>query len=177
MTDRGLLRRVTSVDGHQLVFNVSQTLSYIISRVGGFTDLYNEFIHYKTQSADLGNLPVPDRSVQMEYLTIVDAFGKDKPNHFPKPGAKNEQLHHLHVFDGNTDNELNRWLSRTQSRRSSDTLLFYSFFEWQDCYYFYVLEFVESPEGHDFQSDQVQMAVIVQRASQYRRGVQSGKIA
>lgn len=174
MGDEVFLRNVISDDGHRLVFDVSRTISHRMGSAGGFTELYEEFIDYKMQSADLGNLPAPDMSVQMEYLTIVDFFGKDKPNHFPKPAVKNEQIHHVHVFDGHTDTELNSWLARAQSRRSSDTLLFYSYFQWNGIHHFYVLELAEDPEGHSFQKNEIKMAAIIRMAVEYRKRVITG---
>ncbi|AYY47160.1 hypothetical protein GFB57_25125 (plasmid) [Citrobacter sp. S39] len=158
----------TSGDGHKLVFAVDAKLDIPEERLNDFQDIYKDFIEYKTISADLGNIPRPQDHVQMEFLTAVDLFGKDLPNFFPKPIAKREKLHHLHVFDGTNDWDINRWKQSEQSKRSSDSLMFYSYFEHQNVHYFYVLKFIEEPDGHSFQSEENTKGTLSKRAEGYR---------
>jgi len=176
MTGSVFHRQSTSEEGHQLVFDVDALLALSPDTLPGFQKAYSEFIDYKTESADLGNIPAPENHIQMEYASVVDLFGKDKPNHFPKPGAKKEKLHHVHVFDGKTDQELDAWVSKAQSRRVCDTLLFYSYFEFQGIHHFFILQFVLDPDGHDFQNEDGNMKNLVERASAYRAGILSGQI-
>ncbi|WP_165587254.1 type II toxin-antitoxin system YafO family toxin [Enterobacter hormaechei] len=158
----------TSDDGHELVFAVDAELDISDERLTDFQDIYNDFIEYKSVSADFGNLPRPPDHVQMEFLTAVDLFGKDLPNFFPKPIAKREQLHHLHVFDGTNDWSVNRWKQSEQSKRSSDSLLFYSYFEHKNVHYFYILKFIQAPDGHAFQSEENTTGTLSKRAAVYR---------
>lgn len=158
----------TSLDGHELIFAVDAELDISDERYGDFQDIYADFIEYKTISADFGNIPCPPNDVQMEFLSAVDLFGKDKPNHFPKPLAKQEKLHHLHVFDGTNDWSIRRWKKSEQSKRSSDSLLFYSYFKYESVHHFFILEFIRAPKGHDFQSDEDAMEILAERAKGYR---------
>lgn len=163
--------KTTSEDGHELVIDVDSRIGIPVEIEEGFKELFDEFVAYKTESADLGNIPCPSEETQKEYLSITDVFGKDKQNHFPKPDAKRENLHHVHVFDGETDEDLAKWNAKQQIRRSCDTLLFYSYFEHNEIHYFYVLQFILDPEGHDFQKDNAEMKALIDYAEEYRLSI------
>jgi len=165
-------RNELSTEKHvELIFNASHSVIPIHVSNQGFLEIYEEFISYKKISADLGNIPIPPEHIQKEYCSAVDLFGKEKPNHFPRLNAKKEKIHHLHVFDGKTDAELENWSSKQQSRRSCDTLIFYSYFEHDDKFYFYILKFIESPKGHEFQSNSQEMLQITNEAEKYRQSI------
>lgn len=161
----------TSEDGHQLTFNIDECVEIAEHAMDNFKSLIDRFVEYKTESADLGNIPAPSDGVQMEYLSLVDVFGKDKPNHFPKPDAKNENLHHVHVFDGTTEFEIDQWINKEQIKRVCDTLLFYSYFEHDEIHHFNVLQFIEDPNGHDYQKNNDEMKKILEYATTYRESI------
>ncbi|WP_087024462.1 type II toxin-antitoxin system YafO family toxin [Thaumasiovibrio subtropicus] len=171
MAEIYLKETVSEDDGHKLVFNVNPSLIVEAEQQDAFNDLYSDFIEYKTESADLGNIPCPDEDVQKDHCSFVDIFGKDKPNEFPKPDAGIENLHHVHIFDGETEFEYDKWINKAQIRRVCDTLLFYSYFQFKDVHYFYVLNFVLDPQGHEFQKDEEAMRIIIGRAEQYRLSI------
>ncbi len=158
-----------------LIFDVDPLLEVPESELGGFLRIYEEFIDYKTQSADLGNIPCPSEDTQKDFLSLVDFFGKDKPNEFPKPAAKIHGLHHVHIFDGSNDRELTKWIGKYQIQRVCDTLLFYSYFLFEDIHYFYVLQFVGDPDGHSFQQDVEKMGFLIERIKQYKKIVEESK--
>ncbi|WP_102315759.1 type II toxin-antitoxin system YafO family toxin [Vibrio cyclitrophicus] len=164
-------KEITSEHDHKLVFNVDSNLKITPELEESFNELYEDFKEYKTESADLGNVPCPSEDVQKEHLSAVDTIGKDKPNEFPKPDASKENLHHVHIFDGETEYEFNKWADKAQIRRVCDTLLFYSYFNFEGVHYFYVLNFVLDPEGHDFQKDNEAMGIIIGFAEKYRLSI------
>jgi hypothetical protein len=101
-----------------LIFDVDPLLEVPESELGGFLLIYENFIEYKAQSADLDNIPCPSEDPQKDFASLVDLFGKDKPNEFPKPEAKKHGLHHIHVFDGSHDRELKRGLGNIRFNAS-----------------------------------------------------------
>lgn len=163
-------KNVISDEGHQLNFDVSNRVEVAKSEGSGFKDLFEEFVRYKGYCADDDDIPSSPRHDQMKYASSVDFFGKDKPNHFPKPGAKNENLYHVHVFDGKTDAQLDKWIDKPQRQRSSNTLLFYSYFFHNGIYHFFILQFISNAEGdaHEYQRDNEKMNVVIQCAKEYR---------
>lgn len=163
-------------DNIALVFDIDPMLDVPEAELEGFKSIYNEFIDYKTQSADLGNLPCPSEETQKDYASLVDFFGKDKPNEFPKPAAKYQGLHHVHVFDGSTDRELSRWVGKFQIQRVCDTLLFYSYFVYQEKHYFYILQYVGDPDGHSFQQDVKEMGNLIERIKQYKETIKNSEV-
>lgn len=155
-----------------LIFDVDPLLSVPNNELESFLRIYEEFIDYKTQSADLGNIPCPSEDNQKDFASLVDIFGKDKPNIFPKPLARIYGLHHVHIFDGKNDRELTTWLRKYQIQRVCDTLLFYSYFPHQKNHYFYVLQFVSDPHGHSYQKDVSEMNNLIDRIKQYKKSLQ-----
>lgn len=162
---------VISDEGHRLQFDVSDRVKIAESDKKGFEELFEEFIRYKGFCADDGDIPAPLEHDQKEYASSVDNFGKDKPNHFPKPDAKIEKLHHVHVYDGKTDAQLDKWIEKPQNQRVCDTLLFYSYFQYDDVHHFFILQFVTDPDGHKYQKDDEKMSVVVQCAKEYRKSI------
>ncbi len=158
-----------------LIFDVDPLLEVPESELGGFLSIYDEFIDYKTQSADLGNIPCPSEDNQKDFASLVDLFGKDKPNEFPKPLAKIHGLHHVHIFDGSNDRELTRWIGKYQIQRVCDTLLFYSYFLHKEKHYFYVLQFVGDPDGHSYQKDVKEMSNLIDRIKQYKKSIEDSE--
>jgi len=158
-----------------LIFDVDPLLEVPESELGGFLLIYENFIEYKAQSADLDNIPCPSEDTQKDFASLVDLFGKDKPNEFPKPEAKKHGLHHIHVFDGSHDRELTTWVGKYQIQRVCDTLLFYSYFLFEDKHYFYVLQFVGDPGGHSFQQDIKEMDYLIERIKQYTKSIKNSK--
>ena len=156
-----------------LIFDVDPLLEVPESELEGFFLIYENFIEYKTQSADLDNIPCPSEDTQKDFLSLVDIFGKDKPNEFPKPEAQKNGLHHIHVFDGSNDRELTKWVGKYQIQRVCDTLLFYSYFFFENKHYFYVLQFVGHPDGHSFQQDIKEMDYLIGRIKQYTESIKS----
>lgn len=168
-------KETTSEDGHKLVFNVDSSLKITPELEDGFNELYEDFIEYKTEGADFGNVPCPSEDVQKDHLALVDLFGKDKPNEFPKPDAGKENLHHVHIFDGETEYEFEKWAEKAQIRRVCDTLLFYSYFKFEGVHHFYILNFVLDPDGHDFQKDEEAMKILIGFAENYRLSIVGDK--
>jgi len=166
----------SEVDKIALVFDIDPLLKIPAPELQGFHRIYNEFIDYKTQSADFENLPCPSEEAQKDYASLVDVFGKDKPNEFPKPAAKIQGLHHVHVFDGSTDRELSRWLMKHQIKRVCDTLLFYGYFVYEEKHHFYILQYVGDPNGHSFQKDVTEMGYLIERIKQYKESVKKPDI-
>lgn len=108
-----------------------------------FLALYENFMTYKKIGLeDYDDFPAPTIDIQRDEDSLVDIFGKDKRTEFPKPESKNQNAHHIHIFDN--QESFKKWKKKPQLLRSSDSILFYSAFKHEEVYYFYVLKIIKA---------------------------------
>ena len=121
-----------------------------LAETSEFSDIYDLFIEYKTRSDIESEMPAPTEDVQKYFECVVNIFGKDKLSQ-PRILCKIEELYHLHVFDDSK--KWRTWKKKPQFLRSSNTFIIYSFFMFENIYYFYILDWVkvdsEGKDGHE----------------------------
>ncbi|PNH81359.1 type II toxin-antitoxin system YafO family toxin [Vibrio diazotrophicus] len=152
-------------ESNSLVF----TLDHNLDVTDKLDEIYKEFIEYKCSSSD-DEMPAPSIDDQKDYEPQNSFFGKDTQNYFPKPKVQNENIYHVHVFDGSRSWDV--WDIKEQYYRVCDTLLFYSSFLKDEIRYFHVLDFLYNPEGddksHNKMKDDTYMQALADKAELYR---------
>ncbi|EJG2227910.1 type II toxin-antitoxin system YafO family toxin [Vibrio alginolyticus] len=155
-------------ESHSLVF----TLDAKLDDGKALTKVYTDFIDYKCSSSD-EDMPAPSEDIQKDYEPQNSFFGKDTANRFPKPKVANENIYHVHVFDGSRS--WNIWEAKEQFYRVCDTLLFYSSFLKSNTRYFHILDFLYNPDGdnksHQKMKDDIYMQALADRAELYRKSI------
>lgn len=144
----------THGDEETIVVNYVFECTDTLSKIGdNFTTVYEEFIDYKIRSDVNDELPAPSMDDQKDHECANPLFGKDKPNAphstLSQEHSKHQidlKIHHLHTFDGSRD--FQKWQVNQQWLNVSNTFVIYSFFKYQDCFYFYLLDFIQE-EGTD----------------------------
>jgi hypothetical protein len=123
------------------VFDISP-----LAETSDFSGIYDLFIEYKTRSNIEEEMPAPTDDVQKDYECVVNIFGKDKLSQ-PRKLCKIEELYHLHVFDHSK--KWRTWKKKPQFLRASNTFIIYSFFVFENIYYFYILDWVKVDSNGD----------------------------
>ncbi|YCO02405.1 type II toxin-antitoxin system YafO family toxin (plasmid) [Vibrio sp. VNB-15] len=157
--------------------------------VDDFEPVLEEFIDYKTKSSIDDEMPAPSLDVQKDYTSVVEVFGRDKRNQHPRKESKEENLHHLHFYTSDEEDDrleliaYKKWKSKPQYQRVSNTFIIYSYFHHKDIHYFYILDFIEvdidessSDEelecgGHEALKNQEHLSNWISTARAYRKSI------